>query len=142
MPVQSVSAGPGDYVETFPDASERIEKAVSSVAAKGYNKIAIVSHSLGGRMVRAYFLSNKVTPVQGWAALSMGFEDFNGVSIPVLDIYAEQDHPPVLNMVAAHKKTLIHPASVQRKVSDTGHFYQGKELEVTQWVQQWLDKAL
>jgi pimeloyl-ACP methyl ester carboxylesterase len=142
MPVQDTSATPGDYVATFPEASERIGKAVSWLKGKGHDKIALISHSLGGRMVRTYFVSNKATPVKGWAALSMGFDDFKGVTVPVLDIYAEQDHPPVLNMVNAHKWTLVHPASVQRRLPSTGHFYDGKEVEVTNLVREWLDKTL
>lgn len=142
MPVQAAEAGPGDYVTTFPEASERIGKAAAWLKAKGYDKIAIVSHSLGGRMARAYFVANKTTPVRAWAALSMGFDDFKGVSVPVLDIYAEQDHVPVLNMVAAHKQSLTHPASVQRMLPATGHFYDGKEVEVTNLVKDWLDKTL
>jgi len=142
MPVQDASAVPGDYVETFPEASERIGKAVSWLKDKGYDKIAIVSHSLGGRMARAYFLADKTTPVKCWAALSMGFDDFEGVSVPVLDVYAEQDHVPVLNIVAAHERSLVHPASAQRTLPGTGHFYEGKEVEVTNLVQEWLDKTL
>lgn len=142
MPVQAADAGPGDYVETFPEARERIGKAAAFLKAKGYDKIALISHSLGGRMARTYFVANKAAPVKAWAALSMGFDDFKGVSVPVLDIYAEQDHPPVLKIVAAHKRTLVHPASVQRMLRDTGHFYDGKEAEVTSLVGDWLDKTL
>ncbi len=142
MPVQGADAVPGDYVTTFPDASERIGKAAAWLKAKGYDKIALISHSLGGRMARTYFVTNKATPVKAWAALSMGFDDFKGVSVPVLDIYAEQDHPPVLKIVAAHKRSLANPASVQRMLPATGHFYDGKEVEVTNLVKDWLDKTL
>lgn len=142
MPVQSASAGPGDYVASFPDAAERLGKSAAWLKDKGYDKIAIVSHSLGGRMVRAYFLTDDAMNVKGWAALSMGFDDFKGVSVPVLDIYAEKDHLPVLNMVPAHKRTLTHPASVQLMMPDTGHFYDGKETEVANLVRNWLEKAL
>jgi pimeloyl-ACP methyl ester carboxylesterase len=142
MPVQAADAVPGDYVATFPEASERIGNAAEWLKARGYTKMALISHSLGGRMARTYFVANQATPVKVWAALSMGFDDFKGVSVPVLDIYAEQDHPPVLNMVAAHQRTLLHPASVQRMLPATGHFYEGKETEVTNLVKDWLDKTL
>jgi alpha/beta superfamily hydrolase len=142
MPVLASDAGPGDYVATFPEASERIGKAAAWLKAKGYDKIALVSHSLGGRMARTYFVKHKKSPVKVWAALSMGFDDFKGVSVPVLDIYAEQDHPPVLKLVAAPKRTLRHPASAQRMLPATGHFYEGKEVEVTHLVKDWLDKTL
>ena len=142
MPVESASAVPGDYVAAFPEASERIEKAVTWLQNKGYARIGLVSHSLGGRMARAYLLANKTTPVKGWAALSMGFDDFEGVALPVLDIYTEQDHPPVLSMVDARKRTLKHPASTQHLLPATGHFYDGQEAEATRLVWEWLDKTL
>lgn len=142
MPVQDAAAVPGDYVETFPEASERIAKAVAWLKDKGYTKIAIVSHSLGGRMARSYFIANKASPVKAWVALSMGFDDFKGISVPVLDLYAEQDHQPVLKIVAAHKRTLLNPASAQRMLPGTGHFYEGKESEAVGLVREWLDKTL
>jgi alpha/beta superfamily hydrolase len=142
MPVLDVSATPGDYVATFQEASARIDKAAAWLQNKGYKRIAVVSHSLGGRMARTYFVSGKALPVQAWAALSMGFDDFKDVSVPVLDIYTENDHMPVLNLVDARKRSLIHPASMQKMLPGTGHFYDGKEVEVTTWLREWLDKTL
>ncbi|MBI5329396.1 MAG: DUF3530 family protein [Betaproteobacteria bacterium] len=142
MPVQAANAKPGDYVKTFPEGNERIAKAAAWLQGKGHARIAIVSHSLGGRMTRAYFLAQKTSPVQAWAALSMGFDDFKGITVPVLDLYAERDHEPVLKMLPAHEKTLKHPASVQRMVAGTSHFYEDKEAEAVKLVREWLDKAL
>jgi alpha/beta superfamily hydrolase len=142
MPVQGKEAAPGDYVETFPEAAERIGKAAVWLKGKGYTKIALISHSLGGRMVRAYFLADKNTSILAWAALSLGFDDFKGVTLPVLDLYAEQDHPPVLKMVQAHKRSLVHPTLEQHKLLSTGHFYDGKEAEVVDLVGKWLKKTL
>ena len=142
MPVLEAGAGPGDYVETFEDASERIALAADWLKSKGHDRIAIVSHSLGGRMVRAHFQTDAATPLLGWAALSMGFDDYADVKVPVLDIYVEQDHMPVLHMVDARKRTLSHPASVQHMVPAAGHFYEDREAEVSELVREWLDRAL
>lgn len=142
MPVQGKEAAPGDYVETFPEAVERISKAANWLKGKGSGKIALISHSLGGRMARSYVLADKEGGIQAWVALSLGFDDFKGVTLPVLDLYAEQDHPPVLKMVKAHKQTLIHRASEQHKLMSTGHFYDGKEAEVADRVEKWLRKTL
>lgn len=142
MPVQAADARPGDYVETFPEAAERIAKAASWLQSKGHTKIAIVSHSLGGRMTRAYFLANAGSPVRAWAALSMGFDDFKGVNVPVLDVYADKDHDPVMNMVAARKTSQKHRASAQHRLTGTNHFYVDKESEAVKLVREWLDKTL
>lgn len=48
LPVQAAEARPGDYVETFPEAAERIAKATAWLQGKGFSKVAIVSHSWGG----------------------------------------------------------------------------------------------
>jgi hypothetical protein len=37
---------------------------------------------------------------------------------------------------------LQHPASEQRQLLATGHFYQDKEQEVTQLLRDWLQKIL
>ncbi len=142
MPVHDASATPGDYVASFPEANGRIGKAAAWLRDKGFDRIAVVSHSLGGRMVRAYFLANPAGPIKAWAALSMGFDDFEGVTVPVLDIYTEHDHMPVLNLVADHKRTLVHPASAQHMIPATGHFYEGREAEAGNLVREWLDKVL
>ncbi len=142
MPVQGREAGPGDYLETFPEASERIARAAAWLQAKGYGRIALVSHSLGGRMARAYLLASKSTPVKAWAALSMGFDDYNGVSLPVLDVYAEVDHPPVMMMNTTRKQTQSHVRSEQHQFAATNHFYEGKDAEVATLVRDWLRETL
>jgi alpha/beta superfamily hydrolase len=142
MPVQGREAGPGDYTETFPEASERIAKAAAWLQAKGYGRIALVSHSLGGRMARAHFLASKSAPIKAWAALSMGFDDYKGVPLPVLDVYAEVDHPPVMMMTTTRKQTQAHALSEQRQLAATNHFYEGKEAEAAALVRDWLGRVL
>ena len=142
MPVQGAEAGPGDYPETFPEAIERIGAAAAWLKARGFDKIAIVSHSLGGRMVRAYFLATPKPPVQAWAALSLGFDDYAGISLPILDLYTELDHPPVLRMATARRKSLSLPASEQQQIPGTGHFYEDREAEALTRVSTWLSKVL
>lgn len=142
MPVQGAEAGPGDYPETFPEAIERIGVAVAWLKARGFDRVAIVSHSLGGRMVRAYFLATPKPPVQAWTALSLGFDDYEGISLPILDLYAELDHPPVLRLAGTRRNSLAMPASEQQQVQGTGHFYEDKEAEVLTRVSAWLSKVL
>jgi len=42
----------------------------------------------------------------------------------------------------AHRRSWANPASVQRMLPATGHFSEGKEVEVTNLVKDWLDKTL
>jgi hypothetical protein len=53
MPVLAGEARPEEYPATFGEAGERLKVAVGFLHAKGYKKIAIVSHSMGSRMTHA-----------------------------------------------------------------------------------------
>lgn len=142
MPVLAAEAKSSEYAVTFSEAGERIAKAAAWLQTKGYAKVAIVSHSLGGRMTRTYFLANASGPIQAWAALSIGYDDFQGINVPVLDVYADRDNDPVLNMVAARKASQKHRASAQHMLTGTNHFYVDKESEAVRLVREWLDKTL
>jgi predicted alpha/beta-fold hydrolase len=50
MPVLAGEARLEEYPPTFGEAGERLKVAVEFLRAKGYKKIAIVSHSMGSRM--------------------------------------------------------------------------------------------
>jgi pimeloyl-ACP methyl ester carboxylesterase len=54
MPVLAGEAGHAEYPTTFGEAGERLKVAVEFLHARGYKKIAIVSHSMGSRMTYAY----------------------------------------------------------------------------------------
>ncbi len=142
MPVLAADAAPESYVPTFPEAGERIATAVAWLQAKGYARIALVSHSLGGRMVHAYLLAHPDAPVNTWAALSMGNDDFKGVSLPILDVHAERDLPQVLSFLPAHQRTLANPASRHVMLPAADHFYEGRETDVIALVRAWLDQTL
>lgn len=138
MPVLAKEAMAGDYVATFPEASERIGAALDWLKAHGHTRLWLVSHSLGGRQTRAYLLGHPAGPAGGWASLSTGFDDFSGLKLPILDLSAERDHLPVLQMQAQRKASLAHPRSVQMQLADTDHFYDGREAAVLERVLAWL----
>jgi hypothetical protein len=54
MPVLAAAASRDDYVALFPEAGERIAAAIAFLKARGIERIAIVSHSMGASMVNAY----------------------------------------------------------------------------------------
>ena len=87
-----------EYDSTLEEASDRLEKAVSFLKAKGYTKIAIVSHSMGARMANYYLAMHPATTVSAWAAIGMPgkFDDFGNIHIPILDLYGELDFSFIL----------------------------------------------
>src|SRR4030095_8951904 len=97
MPVLAGEAGHAEYPTTFGEAGERLKVAVEFLHARGYKKIAIVSHSMGSRMTHAYFTSAPRAPVNAWVCIGLGGEeDFRHMTLPVLDLYGEDDFPAVL----------------------------------------------
>lgn len=140
MPVLANEAKSEAYQSLFPEAVERIAAAVEFLQAKGYKKIAIVSHSMGSAMSRAYVEKNQ-SKLAGWASLGMGHNyAYAGIGIPVLDLYGEHDLPPVLKMAAKRAASLKSNAkSRQVRVPRSDHFFNNHEAEMVQEVKRFLD---
>ncbi|WP_197722175.1 DUF3530 family protein [Sulfuriflexus mobilis] len=140
MPVLAADASYKEYPQVFPEAAERLELAVAYLRQRGYKRIAIASHSNGTRMSRVY-MANNPADVSAWASISMTQGDtYDGVTVPVLDIYGENDLPHVLSAVKKRKDSLKgNPASRQRLIPATDHFFAGKEEEMVKAVVKFLD---
>ena len=139
MPVLANDAQSAAYKPLFPEAAQRIAVAVDYLQARGYNKIAIVSHSLGSAMSHGYVLKNS-SKLTGWASLGMQTYDYAGIGIPVLDLYGERDLPPVLKK--AHRRAASlkgMPKARQVKLAGSDHFFTGHEAEMVQEVKTFLD---
>lgn len=144
MPVLAQEAKPQDYPPTFGEAGERLKVAVEFLRAKGYKKIAIVSHSQGSRMTYYYLSRDPIAAVNAWVAIGWGGEDdFRQIKFPVLDLYGENDLPAVLKGAkrrAASIKDLKR--SQQIMAPKTDHFFNGHQAELVKYVKDFLDKSL
>ncbi len=147
MPVLAVTAKPEAYAATFPEAVERLQRAVAYLKEKGYKRIAIVSHSMGSRMSHAYMARNPADVI-AWAALGMpaalGKSDaavtYKGIKVPVLDLYGDNDFPQVLSTAAQRKASFkANSASKQIVISNSDHFFAGHEDEMVKAVKDFLD---
>jgi len=138
MPVLANDAKSAAYLPLFPEAVERIAVAVDYLQARGYKNIAIVSHSLGSAMSRAYAAKNSSRLV-AWVSLGMQAYDYSGINIPVLDLYGEQDLPPVIKQARKRAASLKNiQKSRQVVVSGSDHFFNGHEAEMVQEVREFL----
>lgn len=140
MPVLAKEAKPEAYPPTFPEGARRIEAAVKFLHDKGYAKVALVSHSMGSRMSRVY-VAHHPNGVVAWASLGIGGGDtYQGIKVPVLDLYAQHDLPQVL---AGTKKRALslqgNPASKQVRIANTDHFFADHETEMVKAVKDFLD---
>lgn len=144
MPVLDGTGKIGDYVFLYPDAIERLQVAVDWLAARGFQRIAIVSHSLGATMANQYLIRATDGKVGAWAFLSIinGLEDMFRMKIPVLDLYADGDWE-VIKVGADERRRQIEriPGSRQRMLRNADHFYEDQRPEVVREVVSFIDGA-
>ena len=147
MPVLAADARPEAYLATFPEAVERLQLALAFLQDKGYKRMALVSHSMGSRMARAYMAGNPAG-INAWAALGMAAlpgdpdatDTYEGVRTPVLDLYGANDLPQVLAGATKRKAALAgNAASKQIMIPGTNHFFAGHEDDMVKAVKDFLD---
>lgn len=134
MPILAADVKSDAYPPLFPEAAERIAVAVDFLKSKGYMRIALVSHSMGSRMSSVYLTGKPDASVKAWASLGLPQGDYQGLKVPVMDLYGANDLPQVLDNASQRKKTLSTPASRQVVIPRADHFYTGHESEMVNMV--------
>jgi len=142
MPILAADAKGEDYPPTFPEAAERIAQAVAFLKAKGYQQIAIVSHSMGSRMSLVYMAAKPDPAVKSWASLGISVGDYAALKLPVLDLYGDNDLPPVLANAGKRKQSLADKGSKQVMIARADHFFTGREAEMVTAVADFLNATL
>jgi pimeloyl-ACP methyl ester carboxylesterase len=144
LPVLPSTAILGLYVPLYPDARERFQLAVDFLKAKGYRRIAIVSHSLGATMANQYLIRTDDTSVGAWVYISIlqGLEEMFRIRIPVLDVFGGDDWN-VIRWGADERLKQIRkvPGSAQVVVPGAKHFFEGHEDELVKVVVGFLDRS-
>ena len=83
MPVLAAEAKAEDYRLNLWRGRRRLKVAVDFLRAKGYKKIAIVSHSMGSRMTQAYLTRDPGAPINAWVCIGLGgADDFRHMHTP------------------------------------------------------------
>jgi pimeloyl-ACP methyl ester carboxylesterase len=144
MPIHAAGVGGDAYTELFPEAIIRLQLAVAFLKSRGYPRIALVTHSMGTRMSHGYLLHNP-QEVSAWAALGAGTGPgpvltYEGIRVPVLDLYGANELPRVLEGAAARRASLRgHAASKQVVIANTDHFFVDREDQMVEAVKNFLD---
>lgn len=143
LPVLGPGAKVGDYLPIYPDAEERYALAAKFLQDKGFDKIAIVSHSLGATMANQYLIHADSTPVKAWAFIGIinGLEEMFRIKIPVLDVFGSKDWE--ITQVGAYerkKQIMKVPGSDQIVVADALHFFEGREDDLVKVLVEFLDR--
>ena len=142
LPVLGPGAKVGDYIPIYPDAEYRYALAAKFLQEKGFEKIAIVSHSLGATMANQYLIHADSTPVKAWAFIGIinGLEEMFRIKIPVLDVFGGKDWE--ITQVGAYerkKQIMKVPGSDQVIVPDALHFFEGREDDLVKVLVAFLD---
>ncbi len=143
MPVLKADAKEGEYPATFDEAADRIKVAVDFMAAKGYKKIMLVTHSMGCRMTARFLERNPDAGISAWVAIGAPAPlNYGKLKFPVLDLYGEHDLPQVLKASKVRAKGLRNAKSAQIMVPKADHFFEGKDALLVETVKTYLDKSL
>jgi alpha/beta superfamily hydrolase len=142
MPVLAADARSDTYGTLFPDAGERLTAAVAWLRARGYARIAIVSHSMGAAMTDAWLA--RVPPgVDAWVPVGMMEPFAVPPRQPVLDVVAERDFPKALEASEARKAQLPRDAcSRALVVSGTDHYFGDAAMRLAEAIAPFIARAL
>jgi len=153
MPILENGKTSVDYVPLFKEVNGRFDAAVNYLKSKNIQNIVIVAHSLGTTMANHY-LVNKPSPlVRGYISISSSsnpdYKELDNVkkitqitSIPMLDIYGDQDLDSVLRFSEARKRAGEKANKNYKQLSLKGadHFYQSTAPLLIKHTRLWLLK--
>src|SRR5262245_24604662 len=134
MPILAAEANPARYPVLFWEADARFAGALTYLRRKRYDRIWLVSHSMGSRMANHYIKAHPLVPLSGWISLSISSGDmgpFKRLKFPVYDVYAENDLEPVLSGAPKRAETLKRMrGSSQTMMFGTDHHFAKKEKDL------------
>ncbi len=143
LPVQGRDAKLEDYYpKVFGDAKDRIGRALQWLKAEGFEKPALVSHTMGSWMANEYLDDHhKKGEVSAWVCMSLtGSYSWTAraYGFPILDVYAENDIAPTIKSAGRRKLALVQPASRQFMVPGAEAEYGTKERALAMEVRRFL----
>ena len=147
------------YPGVFGQAGERIATAERYLRRKGHQRVVLVSHSMGAWMANVYLADTPAPPFAAWVSIGvtgrywnaslisipfLGIEWFAGkIRLPVLDVYGENDLPPVRDAARQRARALAHIAnSEQVMIRAADHHYAGKEAELVKEIDRFVTRVV
>ena len=153
MPVLAADAGVADYYPIFNEVPPRINAGIRFLQEQGIDNIVIVGHSLGAQMASYWLAGTDDPPVMGLVAIGLsgtrlaGNGDvpgwISGITLPVLDLYGEDDLPTVRETVderAAAAARAGNTAYTQVEIAAAGHMFKGRNEALLAAVLDWLNE--
>ena len=147
MPILHNEAQYDEYVALYPEVPPRLRAAEAFLKDRGIQTLLIAAHSQGATM-SSYYLSRHPSDVKGLIAIGMGAtqkdshinsaQSLKKITIPVLDLYGDDDLPGVLDTVDARTESSAHNVQYsQQMIKDANHFFDGMDDELVSAVAGW-----
>ena len=134
MPLLAADAPAARYPVLFWEADARFAGALTYLRRKHYDKIWLLSHSMGSRMANHYVSAHPQVPLAGLISLSISSGDIGPlkkIKFPVYDVYAENDLDAVLKGAEKRAATLKRMrGSSQTMVFGADHYFAKKEKDL------------
>ena len=134
MPILAADAPAARYPVLFWEADARFAGALTYLRRKHYDRIWLLSHSMGSRMANHYVSAHPQVPLAGWISLSISSGDlgpFRKIRFPVYDVYAENDLETVIKGAPKRAETLKRMrGSSQAMVFGADHYFGKKEKDL------------
>ncbi len=154
MPILPNEAEYPEYAPLYDEVAPRINAAIEYLKKQGSKQIVLIGHSQGASMAAYYLSTSKNQDVNGFVAIGMAsFADdprmdiirsLQKISIPVLDIYGDDDLESVKKSAGARAETAKKAGNkdyTQLEVAQSNHFFDGKEEALVETVAGWLEKS-
>ena len=134
MPILAAEAPATRYPVLFWEADARFAGAMTYLRRKHYDRIWLLSHSMGSRMANHYISAHPQVPLAGWISLSISSGDlgpFKRIKFPVFDVYAENDLEAVIKGAPKRAEQLKRMrGSSQTMVFGADHYFARKEKDL------------
>ena len=147
MPIGAKEAGIDDYFpKLFPEAGARLSAAAQWLAARGYTRAVLVSHTMGSWMANVHFdQAHASSPYKAWICISLtGGYSFatRNYPFPVLDLYGENDIKVTVSSAWRRAGLLKLAASGSQQVMIPGsdEQWRGKQAAAARAIDQFLKK--
>ena len=147
MPILHNEAHYEEYVALYPEVPSRLRAAEAFLKDRGIQTLLIAAHSQGATM-SSYYLSRHPSDAKGLIAIGMGAtqkdshlnsaQSLKKITIPVLDLYGDDDLPGVLDTADARMESSAHNAQYsQQMIKGANHFFDGMDDELLSAVAGW-----
>jgi hypothetical protein len=145
LPVQGKDATIEDYYpKVFGDAKDRIAQSIVWLAAKGFDKPVLLSHTMGSWMANEYLDENfSKNTISAWVCMSLTGNyswTMRRYTMPIFDVYAQNDIAPAVSSAGRRKTALTTEGSSQYMVVGAQPDYSGHASEISKRIQQFIER--